>query len=444
MCLSGYPHRIFSPPSLYCHLPCLTRLPPLPRLTPCLFSLPIVMLGGEGPMATHYVTGHFYINEMAKHFGGLILSLEHRFYGESMPTADSSTANLRYLSSEQALADAAWFAQNIGSTFGLNGDEKFIVVGGSYSGNLAGWARLKYPNVFHGASASSAPVLAELDFYQYYDVVGRSLGSTCAANFKAATAQVQQLLQHQTGQNKLQEIFNTCIPPRDQWDIQQFWSQLTNGPAGVVQYANDNVNYQPFNIETMCEYLSPTGGSIPLLGLANLTNSVFGKISWPGKCMPINYTEAVQEMQPTSAGRSWFYQTCREFGYYQTGDGSTSSNPFTNTLSLEYFVKQCQDVFGEPFTPNTKWTNVNYGALDIETSNTFFPNGNVDPWHALGVSGQTVGVGPVYGPSTYSVLINGTAHCADMYPPLATDAPGLTAARNTLMGYLTTWLSPQQ
>lgn len=44
----------------------------------------------------------------AKH-GALLMSLEHRYYGDSQPFADHSTDNLQYLTSEQALADIANF-----------------------------------------------------------------------------------------------------------------------------------------------------------------------------------------------------------------------------------------------------------------------------------------------------------------------------------------------
>lgn len=42
---------------------------------------------------------------------------------------------------------------------------KVVVFGGSYSGNMATWIRLKYPDVIDGAMASSGPVQAKSDFY---------------------------------------------------------------------------------------------------------------------------------------------------------------------------------------------------------------------------------------------------------------------------------------
>lgn len=54
-------------------------------------------------------------------------------------------------------------------------NSKVIVFGGSYAGNLAAWFRLKYPHVAIGAIASSAPVMAKVNFLEYLEVVGSSL-----------------------------------------------------------------------------------------------------------------------------------------------------------------------------------------------------------------------------------------------------------------------------
>lgn len=51
--------------------------------------------------------------KLARETGGLGVILEHRYYGTSQPFANLSTENLRFLTTAQALADTAYFAQNI-------------------------------------------------------------------------------------------------------------------------------------------------------------------------------------------------------------------------------------------------------------------------------------------------------------------------------------------
>lgn len=75
-----------------------------------------------------------------------------------------TTENLVYLSSEQALADLAEFIVNIKDKYNVPLTAKWVAFGGSYSGTLAAWLRMKYPHLVHMAVASSAPLLAKIDF----------------------------------------------------------------------------------------------------------------------------------------------------------------------------------------------------------------------------------------------------------------------------------------
>lgn len=53
------------------------------------------------------------IAQLTQATNGIGVILEHRYYGTSFPTEDISTENLRFLTTEQALADQAYFSQNI-------------------------------------------------------------------------------------------------------------------------------------------------------------------------------------------------------------------------------------------------------------------------------------------------------------------------------------------
>lgn len=56
-----------------------------------------VYIGGEAELTnTSIASGE--IVEFAQQNGGMLLALEHRYYGQSQPFANLSTANLRWLS----------------------------------------------------------------------------------------------------------------------------------------------------------------------------------------------------------------------------------------------------------------------------------------------------------------------------------------------------------
>ena len=55
------------------------------------------------------------------------------------------------------------------------------------------------------------------------------------------------------------------------------------------------------------------------------------------------------------AGRSWTYQTCIEFGFYQTG--SAANQPFSKTVTLDWFVSSSSSphttIDSSPFVGST-------------------------------------------------------------------------------------------
>ena len=84
---------------------------------------------------------------------GLVILTEHRFYGKSQPFTDLSTEHLQYLSSEQALADYANLIDHVRELYNATDSNPVVAFGGSYSGALAAWLRLKvgHPAVLLGA-----------------------------------------------------------------------------------------------------------------------------------------------------------------------------------------------------------------------------------------------------------------------------------------------------
>jgi len=389
-----------------------------------------LMVGGEGAIDAGYVSG-LEMAVWAQKFGALMFALEHRFYGESQPFADQTTENFAFLSSQQALADLANFIQTMKLEYYAE-DAPVVTFGGSYPGNLAAWFRIKYPHLTIGSIASSAPVQATLDFYQYLDVVDASLDDyaspTCVNLISNATSIIESMLLTSEGQTQLQLLFDTCSPLNNELDIATFMSNLMGNWMGTVQY-NDELG-NPIDLEYLCDIMG--NASTPLQGYVKV-NSVFQGT----QCMLVSYNETIAQLLstvPVTQGvgpRSWTYQTCAEFGYFQSTD--SENQPFGNLVPLSYYIQMCDDL-GWGFGVRIEETLNFYGGNQpTGSSKVVFVNGSIDPWHALSVTHSI-------GKHITAIVIDGTAHCADMFPDSPRDPPGLAQAHAEIASTIRGWL----
>jgi hypothetical protein len=139
------------------------------------------------------------VNILAQATNGTGVILEHRYYGTSFPTPDLSTENLRFLTTDQALADTAYFAQNVVFE-GLEGHNltashvPWIAYGGSYAGAFVAFLRVLYPHVFWGAISSSGVTKAIYDYWEYYEPVREYGPPDCIATTQKLTNVVDNIL----------------------------------------------------------------------------------------------------------------------------------------------------------------------------------------------------------------------------------------------------------
>uniref|UniRef100_A0A224XNZ5 Putative serine protease n=1 Tax=Panstrongylus lignarius TaxID=156445 RepID=A0A224XNZ5_9HEMI len=408
-----------------------------------------LMIGGEGEASPKWLVTGSWI-DYAQKYGALCFQLEHRYYGKSRPTPDMSVDNLRYLSSEQALADLAYFIKGMNKKYNLNENNKWIAFGGSYPGSLAAWLRYKYPHLIHAAISTSGPLLAIADFKKYNEVVKKSLGTfsdDCVASVKQAAKHFDELVQHPLGGKLVSKKFKLCHPLNvsNNEDVSSLATALADNFAGIVQYNKDNrFTSDPIanvTIDDLCKIMIDRSFGEPLDRYAAV-NSMIVKLQ-NRKCLNYRYLESVQDLSNstwpdshTAGGRQWFYQTCTEFGFYQTS--SSDAELFGSNFPLSFFVKQCKDVFGKRFNSKLldlgiQRTNTIYGDLHLSASRILFVHGSIDPWHALGITSTR-------NPETPALYIMGTAHCANMYPPSPRDPPQLVKARLHIFDHIGKWL----
>jgi len=117
--------------------------------------------GNEGQIEKFYSNTGFMTKNLSKELNGLIVFGEHRYFGKSLvfdPQYAFNTSNNTYLTVDQVMMDYTKLIKSIRYQYGAT-DKPCIVFGGSYGGMLAVWLRMKYPQTFQGALASSAPFL---------------------------------------------------------------------------------------------------------------------------------------------------------------------------------------------------------------------------------------------------------------------------------------------
>nr|XP_057935342.1 thymus-specific serine protease [Doryrhamphus excisus] len=405
-----------------------------------------LMIGGEGPANPAWMQHGTWLT-YAEKLGAICFMLEHRFYGKSHPTVDLSTENLRFLSSRQALADLAHFRTEMAETRGLL-NRKWVAFGGSYPGSLAVWLRLKYPHVVHAAVASSAPLHATVNFPEYLEIVWRSLASEnaeCPLLVQKASDSLAERLKDPLTYDNITKDFNLCskLKIETETDSAYFLELLAGNFMDVVQYNEDNRGFEGatgtnITIKVLCGMMADTSLGDPYARYAAVAHLMTDTFSM--KCVDASFNNNLRDMTNTSwdgpaasGGRQWVYQTCSEFGFYQSTD--SPNQPFTG-FPLEYHVKQCKDFYNitaEQLAEAVAETNEYYGGYDIHSTRIVFPNGSIDPWHALGITQDITDDLP-------AVFIKGTAHCANMYPSRPDDLLQLTLARHQVLLHLQQWL----
>ena len=307
-------------------------------------------------------------------YGARLYALEHRFYGSSQPFDDWSLDSYRWLSSEQAMSDLAYFIAKINED---QPDRPTIVIGGSYPGALSAWFRAKYPHAAVAAWSASGVVQPIVDYWQYDEQVYTSTaksGEWCPKKIFEINAYATQeaALRLNGFQNAIDEVLKGTGAEEMRTD--DFMSFLADAPAGNVQYGTRTI---------LCdEYIKP----ILDLNLHDSFISVVNTLIASGDD-PLGYdsrpgSDIVSEkIDVTSAGRSWTYQTCAEYGWFQT---PSEVHPLRSQLvKLEYYIDLCKRVFPGLNMDNKPhaWESIaDQGGFDIAGTNIFFTNGGEDPW----------------------------------------------------------------
>ncbi|KAF4664577.1 Thymus-specific serine protease [Perkinsus chesapeaki] len=137
---------------------------------------PIVLVKVEGQKEHRAMEPiGMYMIQIAYELKATVVALELRFYGESSPVKSPPLADLKGLFTVvQAAEDLRTFREHIIREHKLE-TPRFVLLGCSYNGSLAAWARVRYPDFFVGAVASCPGLGLKCDSQEYNSAIAAAL-----------------------------------------------------------------------------------------------------------------------------------------------------------------------------------------------------------------------------------------------------------------------------
>ncbi|KAL6704688.1 hypothetical protein ACN47E_007970 [Coniothyrium glycines] len=372
-----------------------------------------VLLGGETDVEDRLpFLQKGIVHQVIEATNGLGIILEHRYYGKSFPVPDLTTKNLRFLTTEQSLAEIDYFAKNV-KFDGIEADltapnTPWIVYGGSYAGAQAAFLRVEYPETFWGTISSSGVTTAIYDYWEYFEPTRQYGPPDCIKATQLLIDMVDGILIRQNDTSKAQTL-KTAFGLGNITDNRDFANQLT----GVYGWQSTNwdpaINSASFfnycgNItaKPTAENLRPAVAELAVAaGYSKddleVQNAALNAISWVNRTVlprwrrsgvsqdsyftNLNATALQQYTSIEDYGAtSWSYQVCTEWGYIQTGNTPAEIQPLiSRLLDVDYLTFFCRAQFNITTPPEVDRVN-KYGNFSIDYTRLAHLGGNADPW----------------------------------------------------------------
>jgi lysosomal Pro-X carboxypeptidase len=435
---------------------------------PCFFYA-----GGEADIC-QFVNNSGFLFESAVEFGAMVVFAEHRYYGESqIPWNDIS-----FLTVEQAMADFNTLNLHIREKWSMPPETAFISFGGSYGGNLAMWLRLKNPNLWAGAIASSATPLKHLlretnGFSAIETEAYGNVSSVCPDLVRAGWKELHDGAATEQGRVSVAKALGLCHPLPDSGVADDIHGWVSGALETMVQYGYPYPTefYNPvpaFPFKVACEGMLTPGTGLGAMRAA--VDVYYNYTGQAGVCFNFDdiMTEAArhwnrkgerdrlysQELRMRQRrkngireeprllvqgdGNAWGYQTCTEVYQPMPTDGKTDFEiPYTPNKTA--YFEHCQRRWGVQPRPN--WEEMHFMGANIGAgSNIFLSSGQLDPWRAAGIQEKPKGA-----PDSIVVrIIENGAHHLDLRAANKMDPPSVVAVRIEEKAAMRQWIKEWQ
>jgi pimeloyl-ACP methyl ester carboxylesterase len=231
--------------------------------------MPILFYAGnEGDIWSFYKNSGFMTKTLAEKYGALVILGEHRYFGESYPIKNKTQALLApdnaYLTIENTMMDYVELIKAVKKKYNAE-NRAVIVFGGSYGGMLAAWLRMKYPSVFQGALAASAPILQFKGANEtgFSDIITADFAETmddkrCSLGIKQGFSIINDLKTRTDVWAEFSELLHTCETVNNTDMLQSLIDHYENGFAymAMTDYPTPNSFLNPmpaWPVNASCE-----------------------------------------------------------------------------------------------------------------------------------------------------------------------------------------------
>ena len=323
----------------------------------------------------------------------------------------------------------------------------WVLVGGSYSGSLAAWTEITAPGTFWAYHASSAPVQAIENFWEYFQPIQQGMPKACSDDIISVITHVDTVLTTGTEVERqaLKTMFGlstvihdtdfarTLTLPLDLWQVgisefMVFCEALEGVPAGQVSPTTSGIGLAAA-LPNFASYVASTQGcSAPDCYDSYNVNQYI-------------YTNT-QLDTGVIAGRQWQWMLCNEaFGFWQTGAPDGQDSLVSRLVTADYYQQQCNFYFpGVQFGLTEDAHNAKYMGWDVKgTTRVMFSSGEFDPWRSAGVSSEFKPGGPMVSTSDIPVfIVPGGVHTQDLFMPNIT--PEIAALQILEVAQMKQWI----
>lgn len=272
------------------------------------------MLGSVALNRTSYLENYTVPGLYADTFGGAVIVVEHRYWGNSTPYDELTTETLQDLNIMQAAYDMTNFAKSVKLEFADNGganadDAPWVLVGGSYSGALAAWTSQIDPGTYWAYHASSAVVEAIFNFFEYFHPIEESIPRNCSSDIKAVVNYVDYVLSSGTEDDicKLKELFGLGMVEHNDDFAEQItgpiWSWQSDEQA-VFDFCDYVETYASKGI-VVSDHPGGIGLQGAIQGYAAYVNSTAGENCRSSSTNCSTYDDSIQWNDPEDLESGW-------------------------------------------------------------------------------------------------------------------------------------------